>query len=151
MCPSGKCEAISNTLRIRESCYGWLSIVDFASRTSDASLVQTAPSGGKHETASARKLWKKVPSGRYAHLPLARNTDSYSGYNVDLKCFVQSYESNVTLDSSILIAPLVLFISPCDPRFINTLNRILLPPEKGGLTSTGFVYRYNTEFSDDGL
>lgn len=73
------------------------------------------------------------------------------GYNVDLKCFVQSYESNVTLDSSILIAPLVLFISPCDPRFINTLDRILLPPEKGGLTSTGFVYRYNTEFSDDGL
>lgn len=54
------------------------------------------------------------------------------------------------LDSSILIAPLVFFISPCDPRFTNTLERILLPPEKGGLTSTGLVYRYDTELSDDG-
>jgi GH15 family glucan-1,4-alpha-glucosidase len=54
------------------------------------------------------------------------------------------------LDSSILIAPLVFFISPCDPRFTNTLEKILLPPEKGGLTSTGLVYRYDTELSDDG-
>lgn len=54
------------------------------------------------------------------------------------------------LDSSILIAPLVFFISPCDPRFLNTLDRILLPPEKGGLTSTGLVYRYDTELSNDG-
>lgn len=54
------------------------------------------------------------------------------------------------LDSSILIAPLVFFISPCDPMFLNTLDRILLPPEKGGLTSTGLVYRYDTELSEDG-
>lgn len=67
-----------------------------------------------------------------------------------MQCFVQSYESNTMLDSSILIAPLVFFISPCDPRFTNTLDRILLPPERGGLTSTGLVYRYDTELSDDG-
>lgn len=67
-----------------------------------------------------------------------------------MKCFVQSFESRTMLDSSILIAPLVFFISPCDPRFLNTLDRILLPPEKGGLTSTGLVYRYDTEISDDG-
>lgn len=54
------------------------------------------------------------------------------------------------LDSSILIAPLVFFITPNDPRFVNTMDRILLPPEKGGLTSTGLVYRYDTELSDDG-
>lgn len=54
------------------------------------------------------------------------------------------------LDSSILIAPLVFFIAPCDPRFTKTLDRILLPPEQGGLTSTGLVYRYDTELSDDG-
>ena len=54
------------------------------------------------------------------------------------------------LDSSILIAPLVFFIAPSDPRFLNTMDRILLPPEKGGLTSTGLVYRYDTELSDDG-
>lgn len=67
-----------------------------------------------------------------------------------MKCFVQSFENNTMLDSSILIAPLVFFISPCDPRFTNTLDRILLPPEKGGLTSTGLVYRYDTELADDG-
>lgn len=54
------------------------------------------------------------------------------------------------LDSSILIAPLVFFITPNDPRFLNTVDRILLPPEKGGLTSAGLVYRYDTELSNDG-
>ncbi|TDZ25914.1 Uncharacterized protein Cob_v001012 [Colletotrichum orbiculare MAFF 240422] len=61
------------------------------------------------------------------------------------------YENNTMLDSSILIAPLVFFIAPNDPRFLNTMDRILLPPEKGGLTSTGLVYRYNTELSKDGV
>ncbi|KAF4985755.1 hypothetical protein FGRMN_11107 [Fusarium graminum] len=73
------------------------------------------------------------------------------GWNDEMKCFVQSFESRTMLDSSILIAPLVFFISPCDPRFLSTLDRILLPPEKGGLTSTGLVYRYDTELSDDGV
>ncbi|GJN83634.1 glycosyl hydrolase [Purpureocillium lilacinum] len=73
------------------------------------------------------------------------------GYNPEMNSFVQSYENNTVLDSSILIAPLVFFISPCDPRFTSTLDRILLPPEKGGLTSTGLVYRYDTELSDDGV
>lgn len=76
--------------------------------------------------------------------------DMFTGYNTEMKCFVQSYESNTMLDSSILIAPLVFFITPNDPRFVNTMDRILLPPEKGGLTSTGLVYRYDTELSDDG-
>ncbi|KAL2178748.1 glycoside hydrolase family 15 protein [Thermothelomyces heterothallicus CBS 202.75] len=73
------------------------------------------------------------------------------GYNKEMKCFVQSYENNTMLDSSILIAPLVFFIAPNDPRFLNTMDRIMLPPEKGGLTSTGLVYRYNTEVSEDGV
>jgi hypothetical protein len=30
------------------------------------------------------------------------------------------------------------------------MDRILLPPEKGGLTSAGLVYRYDTEHSEDG-
>ena len=73
-----------------------------------------------------------------------------TGYNSEMNCFIQSYENNTMIDSSILIAPLVFFISPCDPMFLNTLDRILLPPEKGGLTSTGLVYRYDTELSEDG-
>ncbi|KAK3945354.1 trehalase [Diplogelasinospora grovesii] len=72
-------------------------------------------------------------------------------YNKEMKCFVQSYENRTMLDSSILIAPLVFFIAPNDPRFLNTLDRIMLPPEKGGLTSTGLVYRYDTELADDGV
>ncbi|KAJ0330508.1 hypothetical protein COL5a_003572 [Colletotrichum fioriniae] len=72
-------------------------------------------------------------------------------YNKEMKCFVQSYENNTMLDSSILIAPLVFFIAPNDPRFLNTMDRILMPPEKGGLTSTGLVSRYDTDLSDDGV
>ncbi|RYP14249.1 hypothetical protein DL767_010392 [Monosporascus sp. MG133] len=64
--------------------------------------------------------------------------------------FIQSYESTTVLDSSILIAPLVFFISPNDPRFLSTMDRILLPPDKGGLTSAGLVHRYDVELSDDG-
>ncbi|KAH9869306.1 hypothetical protein IAQ61_006512 [Plenodomus lingam] len=73
------------------------------------------------------------------------------GYNSNLECFIQSYESNEVLDSAVLVAPLVFFISPTDPRFLKTLNRILKAPEKGGLTSTGLVYRYNNAVSDDGV
>ncbi|KAJ0386092.1 hypothetical protein COL922a_005119 [Colletotrichum nupharicola] len=73
------------------------------------------------------------------------------GYNKEMKSFVQNYENNTMIDSSILIAPLVFFIAPNDPRFLNTMDRILLPPEKGGLTSTGLVYRYDTELSEDGV
>jgi GH15 family glucan-1,4-alpha-glucosidase len=73
------------------------------------------------------------------------------GYNHKLECFIQSYESNEILDSAVLIAPLVFFISPTDPRFVKTLDKILKAPEKGGLTSTGLVYRYNHALSDDGI
>ncbi|KAJ9659570.1 hypothetical protein H2201_007319 [Coniosporium apollinis] len=73
------------------------------------------------------------------------------GYNKQMKCFIQSYEQNEILDSAVLIAPLVFFIAPNDPRFTNTLEQILKPPEKGGLTSTGLVYRYNWLKSDDGV
>lgn len=73
------------------------------------------------------------------------------GYNKELGCFAQSYESKDMLDSAVLIAPLVFFIAPTDPRFLGTLDRILQPLEKGGLTSTGLVYRYNTDRSDDGV
>ncbi|KAI9736836.1 MAG: hypothetical protein M1818_005887 [Claussenomyces sp. TS43310] len=73
------------------------------------------------------------------------------GWSDSLQAFVQSYESGDYLDSSILIAPLVFFISPNDPRFLKTIEKILLTPEKGGLTSTGLVYRYNTATVEDGV
>ncbi|ATZ51652.1 hypothetical protein BCIN_07g02550 [Botrytis cinerea B05.10] len=73
------------------------------------------------------------------------------GYNTEMQMFVQSYESRTMLDASILIAPLVFFISPNDPRFLHTIDKILLSPEKGGLTETGLVFRYNTSTSEDGV
>ncbi|RKP27851.1 glycoside hydrolase family 15 protein [Syncephalis pseudoplumigaleata] len=63
------------------------------------------------------------------------------GYNQELKCFTQSYEARDVVDAAVLIMPLVFFISPTDPRLINTIERILLPPEKGGLTANNLVYR----------
>jgi GH15 family glucan-1,4-alpha-glucosidase len=72
------------------------------------------------------------------------------GFNYDMNCFVQSYESNTTLDSAVLVAPLVFFMSPNDPQFVGTLDRIIRTPEKGGLTSAGFVFRYDTKKYDDG-
>ncbi|KAH9841261.1 glycoside hydrolase family 15 protein [Teratosphaeria destructans] len=73
------------------------------------------------------------------------------GYNKQMKCFIQSYEHPDVLDSALLIAPLVFFIAPNDPRFLSTLEKIMLPIEKGGLTSAGMVHRYNTRLSNDGV
>lgn len=92
-----------------------------------------------------------MEKGMHSTWPLKVSySPSHPGYNTELKSFVQSYEANTVLDSSILLAPLVFFIAPSDPRFVNTINRIMLPPEEGGLTSTGLVYRYDTDESDDG-
>jgi GH15 family glucan-1,4-alpha-glucosidase len=73
------------------------------------------------------------------------------GYNTNMKAFIQSYEHPEALDAAVLIAPLVFFIAPNDPRFTGTLDRILRTPEQGGLTVNGMVYRYDTRTSSDGI
>ena len=73
------------------------------------------------------------------------------GYNVDRGHFCQSYESRDVLDASILIAPLVFFIAPNDPRFISTLKQILKSPEKEGLSSAKMVFRYDHVKANDGI
>ena len=60
---------------------------------------------------------------------------------INLQAFIQSYEAKNVLDSAVLIMPLVFFISPCDPRFTNTIKKILRPPDKGGLVSNSLVFR----------
>ncbi|KAI8639539.1 Six-hairpin glycosidase-like protein [Parasitella parasitica] len=72
-------------------------------------------------------------------------------YNKELKIFTQSVESPDALDASTLIMPLVFFSSPTDPRLLNTIERILLPPEKGGLVANDLVFRYNFLTTDDGV
>lgn len=72
------------------------------------------------------------------------------GYNVERGHFAQSFESREVLDASILIAPLVFFLPPNDPRFISTLKKILEPPEKEGLSSSRMVFRYDHKKANDG-
>ncbi|KAJ7674021.1 glycoside hydrolase family 15 protein [Mycena polygramma] len=72
-------------------------------------------------------------------------------FNKELKVFGQSYEETDVLDSAVLIMPLVFFIQPSDPRFVNTLKQILKTPERGGLTSNNLVFRYDVTKSDDGV
>ena len=72
------------------------------------------------------------------------------GYNMDGGYFCMSYENRDILDASVLIAPLVFFIAPDDPRFISTLNKIMQSPEEGGLTSAKMVFRYDHTKVDDG-
>ncbi|KAI9463813.1 glycoside hydrolase family 15 protein [Boletus coccyginus] len=75
----------------------------------------------------------------------------HKAWNPALQAFGQSYEETDVLDSSVLIMPLVFFMTPSDPRFVNTLKQILKTPERGGLTSNNLVYRYDVTKSDDGV
>lgn len=72
-------------------------------------------------------------------------------WNPDLRMFSQSMEDLTALDASCLIMPLVFFSSPVDPRLLDTVERILLPPEKGGLVANNLVFRYNFLTTDDGV
>ena len=63
------------------------------------------------------------------------------GWNAELGMFVQSYDSE-TLDASALMMPLVFFVSPSDPKMLQTIDGINRPPEDGGLVSDNLVYRY---------
>lgn len=72
------------------------------------------------------------------------------GWHEQRRAFVQAFGSNA-LDAASLIMPLVLFISPTDPRMLATVDAIYRSPAAGGLVSDGLVYRYDVERSPDGL
>jgi GH15 family glucan-1,4-alpha-glucosidase len=67
------------------------------------------------------------------------------GFNKRLNSFVQSYGSE-ELDASCLRIALVGFLPPEDPRIVGTVEAI----EKG-LMKDGFILRYDTKTTDDGL
>jgi GH15 family glucan-1,4-alpha-glucosidase len=80
----------------------------------------------------------------------ARRDDIYRqimerGWHEERKAFVQHFDTDV-LDASVLLMPLVKFISPTDPRWLSTLDAI-----GKELVSDSLVYRYNPEASPDGL
>jgi GH15 family glucan-1,4-alpha-glucosidase len=72
------------------------------------------------------------------------------GWNREKQTFVQYFGSNL-LDASLLIMPLVFFVSPEDPRMLKTLEAIQKPVSRGGLLSDTLVYRYNWSETEDGL
>lgn len=67
------------------------------------------------------------------------------GFNKKMNTFVQSYGSK-ELDASCLRIVMVGFLPPEDPRIRGTVEAI-----EHGLMKGGFVQRYNTKTSNDGL
>jgi pentatricopeptide repeat protein len=67
------------------------------------------------------------------------------GWNSKVKAFTQHYSTDV-LDSSLLLMPIEGFISPTDPMWLSTLERM-----DSELVSDSLVYRYNPAASPDGL
>lgn len=71
------------------------------------------------------------------------------GWNPQRKSFVQSYGSDA-LDASVLMMPLVFFMTPDDPMMVSTIEAISRPISEGGLYCDGMLYRY-AQSTDDGL
>jgi GH15 family glucan-1,4-alpha-glucosidase len=67
------------------------------------------------------------------------------GFDRDLGSFVQSYGSS-ELDASLLLIPTVGFLPPHDPRVRGTIAAV-----ERRLFTDGFLLRYDTATSDDGL
>ena len=67
------------------------------------------------------------------------------GFDPELNSFVQHYGSK-ELDASLLQLAIVGFLPPDDPRIVGTVDAVA-----ARLTHDGFVLRYNSEKSDDGL
>ncbi|WP_405977521.1 glycoside hydrolase family 15 protein [Streptomyces sp. NBC_00158] len=67
------------------------------------------------------------------------------GWSTERQAFVQQYD-NTVLDASLLLMPLVGFITPKDPRWLSTLDAM-----DAELVSDSLVYRYDPAASPDGL
>jgi GH15 family glucan-1,4-alpha-glucosidase len=67
------------------------------------------------------------------------------GWHEDRRAFVQHYDTDV-LDASLLLMPLMGFVTPRDPMWTSTLSAM-----DEELVSDSLVYRYNPSASPDGL
>jgi GH15 family glucan-1,4-alpha-glucosidase len=67
------------------------------------------------------------------------------GFSEKLGSFVQSLDSEI-LDASLLIAPLVKFVSPSDPRMLGTIEAV-----QKHLESDHLVRRYDPAVAPDGI
>ena len=82
--------------------------------------------------------WQSVRDGIYHQI-------MDKGWNAERRAFVQ-HDATEVLDASILVMPMVRFVSPGDRRWLSTLDAM-----SSELVSDSLVYRYNVEASPDGL
>ena len=95
---------------------------------------------------SAEMFGLDGPVGRWRMLRQEIHEDvCRHGYDPELNSFVQAYGSK-ELDASLLLLPAVGFLPPNDPRIRGTVAAI-----ERGLMSDGFVCRYDTARTEDGL
>ncbi len=87
------------------------------------------------------------PTERWQQIRDAIHDDIHASFwNEKLQCFVQ-YKGADVVDASVLLMPMMRFISPVDPRWLSTLEAV----EKN-LVEDNLVYRYNNAASPvDGL
>jgi GH15 family glucan-1,4-alpha-glucosidase len=86
------------------------------------------------------------PADRWRALRDTMRTEIINGsYNADRRAFTQAFGSKV-LDASVLLIPHVGFLPATDPRMVSTVEAI-----QRDLMWNGFVRRYRTEQTDDGL
>jgi GH15 family glucan-1,4-alpha-glucosidase len=97
----------------------------------------------KRSFPADRNRWLKARDEIYEEI-MAR------GWSQKRQAFVQYYGGEA-LDAANLIMPLVFFMSPTDPRMLDTLDAINQSPNRSGLVSNGLVYRYNVTKVDDGI
>jgi GH15 family glucan-1,4-alpha-glucosidase len=96
--------------------------------------------------ATVRDTGLDGPADRWAALAATIHAEVMNrGFNAELNTFVQSYDST-ELDASLLLIPRVGFLPPDDGRVIGTIEAI-----QRDLTQDGFVLRYRSEGSEDGL
>ena len=74
-----------------------------------------------------------------------RTTIEREGIDRRRRCFVQAFGSS-EMDASLLLLPIVGFVSASDPRMLRTVDRI-----RNELCVDGLVRRYRPEKTDDGL
>ncbi len=67
------------------------------------------------------------------------------GLDKERGCFTQAYGTNA-MDASLLLMVIVGFLPPDDPRMVATVREV-----QKELSTNGFVLRYRTDATDDGL
>ena len=97
----------------------------------------------KRSFPAERERWTKVRDEIYEDI-MAK------GWDPSGRAFRQHY-AGAALDASNLMMPLVLFVSPSDPRNLGNIEATLRLPAAGGLVSNSLVYRYNVNQTDDGV